>query len=248
MTLIDLSAIEDFDWRVHRDATELISEITGYFHREQTTLSEFYFVPTIIMSRIFRLRDAALILTKAHHPAEAAIILLSQLEAKLDLAQAARDVKWATRWVEHKNTRHSITPKVNEAIAYVFDEKVDRMVEQSIYRYLSALKHGNPATSELGYQVRRTDRTISISTGEIEDEVTQFASTMMGRYATYQLAWAAQAINVTIRPYAQCKPASVKAVQDNWLKVKDYGPVFAAFLSTLVEDRDGHLDMATTKQ
>jgi hypothetical protein len=58
----------------------------------------------LIFARIIRLRDATLILTKARHPTEAGIIVLSQFEAKLDLAHAATDVKWATRWVEHQNT------------------------------------------------------------------------------------------------------------------------------------------------
>jgi hypothetical protein len=179
---------EDLAAKVHHDATALCGEIIGYFHREKVQINEAIFVPITIFARIIRLRDAAFILTQAGHPTEAGIIVLSQFEAKLDLAHAVTDVKWATRWVEHQNTRQSVTQSVTGAICAVFADEQDRAVEQSIFRYLSALKHGNPASSELGSQARRTKRTITVSTGEVEDAMTEGAGAMISGYATCQLA------------------------------------------------------------
>jgi hypothetical protein len=75
---------EGFANKVHRDATDFCGEITGYFFREKVTINEAIFVPLTIFSRVIRLRDAVMILTAAGHPTEAAILLLSQFEAKLD--------------------------------------------------------------------------------------------------------------------------------------------------------------------
>jgi hypothetical protein len=247
MTLGGPIISEDFAIKVHRDATVLCGEITGYFYREKIRINEAIFVPMIIFARIVRLRDATLILTKAGHPTEAGIIVLSQFEAKLDLARAAREVKWASRWVEHRNPRQSVTQNVTDAIRAVFADQ-DSADEQSIFRHLSALKHGNPASSELGFQVRRTNGTIMVSTGEIEDASTEAASAMIGGYATCQLAWAAQELNATICRYAKCEPATILAVRDNWAKLSGFRKEFASFLASLVEDRAGHLDLASMKR
>jgi hypothetical protein len=114
----------EFAAKVQRDATNLCGEIGDFFVREKIVMNEIIFVPMIIYARIIRLRDAALTLTRARFPAEAGILVLSQFEAKLDLAQAARDVKWAARWVEHRNTHRSVT-NIKSAIGATFDDKMN---------------------------------------------------------------------------------------------------------------------------
>jgi hypothetical protein len=141
-----------------------------------------------------------------------------------------------------------VTQNVTNAINTVFTDEQDRAVEQSIFRHLSVLKHGNPASSELGFQVRRTNGTILVSTGEIEDAVTEEASAMIGGYATCQLAWATQVLNVTICRYAKCELATMQAVHDNWQKLAGFQKEFASFLASLVGDRTGHLNLASMKR
>jgi hypothetical protein len=239
---------DNFEAKVHRDATALCGEIVGYFHGEKPHVNENIFVPLILFSRVIRLRDAALTLTRAGFPTEAGIIVLSQFEAKLDLVQAATDPKWATRWVEHQDTRQSATPKIARAIEAIFEDEDERMVEQSIFRHLSAMKHGNPASSELGFQVRKAKGTIAISTGDMDDAVTGVANTMIGGYATCQLAWASQILGATTGQYAICMQSTRQAVYENWRKVSGFGKVFAQFLASLIEGRAGHLDLASARR
>jgi hypothetical protein len=85
------------------------------------------------------------------------------------------------------------------------DEKAQE-TERSIYRHLSAIKHGNPASSELGFQFRRSNGVITLLTGEIQDTAADMANDMMAGYATYHLARAAQAHLVTTSQYAICIP------------------------------------------
>ena len=87
-----------------------------------------------------------------------------------------------------------------------------------------------------------------VSTGEMEDAVTEAASAIIGGYATLQLAWAAQVLNTTIRRYAKCDPATMQAVYDNWQKLAGFEKGFASFLASLVEDRAGHLDLASSER
>jgi hypothetical protein len=89
------------------------------------------FVPLIIFSRILRLHEAALTLIDARFPNETGIIVLSQFEASLDIVQAADDIKWAARWLEHKNTRHSATPNITKTIEKLFKNDHDREIEIS---------------------------------------------------------------------------------------------------------------------
>ena len=247
MSPVNPPSDDAFAAKVHADATALCGEIMGFFQGRQMDINEIIFVPMIIFARIIRLRDAALTLTKARFPTEAGIIVLSQFEAKLDLVQAARDVKWAARWVGHQNTLHSLT-NIKTAIDMTFGDEKERAAERSTFRHLSALKHGNPASSELGFQVRRTERVITLSTGEVEDAMTDAASAMMAGYATYQLAWAAQALQVTTGQYAICDPAVERAVRANWQDVSGFGKDFALFLASLVEGRAGHVDIAAGRQ
>ena len=58
------------------------------------------------------------------------------------------------------------------------------------------MKHGDPASSELGFQVRERQGTITVSTGDLDDTTTQEASDMVGAYATFQLARSAQILSV----------------------------------------------------
>ncbi|ACK51111.1 hypothetical protein Msil_2173 [Methylocella silvestris BL2] len=234
--------------RFHCDATALCGEITGYFHRKQTEINEIIFVPLIIFARIVRLRDAALMLTQGGFPTEAGIIVLSQFEAKLDLAQSATDVTWAARWLEHQDTRHSLTAKITDAINKVFEDEADRSLEQSIFRHLSAMKHGNPVSSELGFQVRKDKGTITISTGEMDDATTATANTMISRYASYQLVWAARVLEATTARYAICTPATLQAIQEDWQSVSGYGTTFARFLESSFARWAGHLNFASGNQ
>ena len=234
-----------FTDKVHRDATALCEEITGYFYNQKIQINEIIFVPMIIFARIIRLRDAALTLTSGGFPTEAGILVLSQFEAKLDLVQAARDVQWAASWLGHRNTKQSVTKNMTDAICRVFSEEQEQSVERSIFRYLSAIKHGNPASSELGFQVRRIQTSIVVSTGELADATTRATSAMIGDYATYQLAWAAQGLNVTTGRYARCSPTTTQAVQENRQRISEFAKLFNLFLASWVEGRAGHLDIAS---
>jgi hypothetical protein len=234
--------------KIHRDATVLNSEIVEHFQREKLQINELIFVPLIIFARIIRLRDAARVLTQDGFPTEAGIIVLSQFEAKLDLIQAATDIKWAAGWIEHRNTRYSVTQNVTRAISQIFDDEDERKVEKSIFSLLSAMKHGNPLSSELGFQVRMDKGKITICTGALDDDMTGVANAMIWGYANYQLAWGAQILAATTGKYAALSLEVRKAVLENWRSVSGFGNTFDQFLRSLISDRDGHLDMASAKR
>ena len=233
--------------KIRNDATALHADVVGYFQSAKLQINELIIVPLIIFSRILRLHEAALTLIDARFPNEAGIIVLSQFEACLDIVQAADDIKWAARWLEHKNTRDSATPNVTKTIEKLFKDDHDREIEISIFRNLSAMKHGNPASSELGFQVRERQGTITVSTGDLDDATTQEASDMVGAYATFQLARSAQILSVLTAHYAACEGMTKQEVHSNWQKIAPFGPIFARWIASFVEGRSGHLDIARLK-
>ena len=234
----------EFAKKIHNDATALWGEIFAYFFSKQQKISEALFVPMIIFSRLVSQRDAIILLTNAKFPNETGIIGLSQFESKLDLAYASVDVAWATRWMEHKSVRKSVTVNVTNAIREIFLEEREISIEQSIFRNLSALKHGNPLGSELAFPIRRSNDSFSVSSGQIDDELTRRACAWIGGYATCQLAWSAQIINTHLSRYADCREETKSAVLNNWLKCAPYEENFASFLISNVETRNGHLDLS----
>src|SRR5438105_3332372 len=110
----------DLAKKVVKDGMELLNAIARYFIYQGGNIGEIIIVPLIISARIFRLHEAALQLVESKFPIEAGILALSQFEAKLDLGQAVDDVKWCAQWLEHQNSKRSITTNITDTVTKLY--------------------------------------------------------------------------------------------------------------------------------
>jgi hypothetical protein len=102
---------------VRAGAHDLLSRIVQYFYETKAPLNEIIFVPVAIMGRILGSYDSINLLLENGNPVDAAIIVLTQFEMRLDLAWAAHDVKNATRWVDHavvSNTPLKVASRIDK--------------------------------------------------------------------------------------------------------------------------------------
>ena len=105
--------------------------IVSYFHDEKEPVNEIIFVPTTIMSRIFRTHDAIGVLLKNNHPSEAALLTLPQFELRLDIAHTASDIKHSTAWLDHEDKKWSLLA-VKSKIDTLFSEGAERNLSTTL--------------------------------------------------------------------------------------------------------------------
>jgi hypothetical protein len=91
---------------------------------------------------------------------------------------------------------------MEKKINSLFSETEDRERLADIFKYLSGIKHGNPAYSGLGFPARGDDAGLLISTGEINDTFSEEFCQQIASCSKYQLAWSAQTLNVCTGKYA----------------------------------------------
>jgi hypothetical protein len=174
-------------------AAALLTHLATYFKDKR--VSEIIIVPMILMARVIRTHDAISMLSDNKFYAEAAILLITELDLRLDLAFISHKPKNATLWMSHDDTKWPVS-NTSRKINTLFgsDEIRDRMIE--IYTYLSGIKHANPAHGMLGFPVEVNGPNLSISTGEIDNDFTEQFGNYIRAHSLYQLAWSAQVLNV----------------------------------------------------
>ena len=232
---------------VREAAHETVTAIMEYFVREQTKINEIIIVPYTIMARIVRTNDAIQLLLKEGHPSEAAVLVLTEFELRLDLAYVAHDVKHAAAWLDHENTKWSLIT-VGDKINTLFSDEAERAKLGKIFRFLSGIKHGNPVFSELGFPARIEGRTVQVSTGEISDDFSKDFTAMISAYSTYQLAWSSQVIAVYTGKYAKIDIALRRKVRDLARKLHPVEQMLSDFLTAAISGRSGHLGMKKWKR
>lgn len=220
-------------------ATELTNQIVAYFHTEQTVISEIIFVPLLLTARIFRTYDAIQLLLDNDFVSEASVLVLTQFELRLDLAYTAHDASHAKQWAEHENIGWSVAQKMEKKINYLFSEKDDRERLSDIFKYLSGVKHGNPAYSGLGFPARGQVDGLVISTGGIEDAFSEEFSQQLASYSKYQLAWSSQTLSVCTGQYAIVDIELRKAIHNFYMTLKPTEQVFRQYLAKLVTQTQG---------
>jgi hypothetical protein len=220
-------------------ATRLTHQIADYFHREKTTINEIIFVPLILSARIFRTYDAIALLLQNGFLSEAAVLVLTQFELRLDLAYTAHDISHATQWAEHENMDWSVAQKMEKKINSLFSERDDRKRLSDIFKYLSGIKHGNPIYSGLGFPARGNIDGLLISTGGIDDSFSVEFSRQLARYAKYQLAWSSQALSVYTGQYAIVDLGLRKAIRGFYLTLQATEEEFQKYLANIVTQDQG---------
>src|ERR1700746_1764700 len=116
-----------------RDAGhELLRHMLDYFAQERTLLNEIIFAPLIIFSRIVRTHDAIEALVSDEFYTEAAVLLLTQFELRLDVAYTASGIEHATKWLSHEDKKWpvmSIPKKIQTLFPGESDEDDKRLNE-----------------------------------------------------------------------------------------------------------------------
>ncbi|MGE0270082.1 MAG: hypothetical protein AB7P84_02275 [Alphaproteobacteria bacterium] len=170
---------------------------------------------------------------KEEHPTEASVLTLTQFELRLQLAYTAYDPKNATQWVEHEDVRY-LSLNMRDRINSLFKDETERARLYSIFQNLSGIKHGNPVYSELGFSVRRSGRTFSISTGYFDDEFSKKLTDIVRLYANYQLAWSSFALYRCIGRYARIDSELGKKIEAQYRELEGAEVEFLAFLEKIV--------------
>jgi hypothetical protein len=220
-------------------ATSLTHEIVDYFYTQKGTINEIICVPFIIFARILRTYDAIDLLLNEGFISEAAVLVLTQFELRLDLAFTAHDVSHATQWAEHEYIDRSVARKMEKKINGLFSERDDRKRLFEIFKYLSGIKHGNPIYSGLGFPARGNVDGLLISTGGIDDNFSVEFSRQLARYAKYQLAWSSQALSVCTGQYAIVDLALRKTIHGLYLKLQATEEEFRKYLADIVTQDQG---------
>lgn len=229
-------------------ATKLTVQIVAYFHSGQKTINEIIIVPLVISARIFRTYDAIQLLLKNGHVSEAAVLALTQFELRLDLAYTAHDVAHATEWLDHENIGWSVAQKMEKKINGLFTDQDGRTRLNDIFKYLSGIKHGNPAYSALGFPARGNGPGLEISTGEIADSFSEEFSQQIAAYSTYQLAWSSQVLSVCTGQYAVVDSDLRQTIRDFYLKLEPDEEAFRQYLAKLVTQNQGPFGLRRWKR
>ncbi len=242
MTEQQTTVTEDIEREVRQAAHDLTMQIVEYFNREERPINEIIIVPFTIVARMVRTHDAIKLLLNNNHPCEAAVLALTQFELRLDLAYTALDVKKASEWLGHTDKKWSLR-SVTDKLDVLFGGSDTRARMTSIFQHLSGIKHGNPVYSELGFPVRVVGRTVSLSTGDIDDDFSRRFKETLFAYATYQLAWASQVINKFVAGYAVIDKQLRLDTTARHQSLERVEPEFLAFLESINRERQGHLDL-----
>lgn len=104
---------------------------------------------------VLRMLDCSLslevLIAKGRHR-DAATLLLTLIELRLDLQYAARDASRVVEWLANAD-RGRKPWRVAAQIKAVFSDPGERDAELENYRHFSMIKHGNPASGAAGFPV-----------------------------------------------------------------------------------------------
>jgi hypothetical protein len=145
----------DVPLKARERAVNIISATMSYFIDNKIQINEIVFVPLIIISRIIRNHDAILLLVENKFDSEAAVLVLTQLELRLDFSYTSIDIKHSAEWMQHKENKSSLQRMTGKKgkIRRLFANDHAEIIED-IFKSLSGVKHGNAVYGELGFPAR----------------------------------------------------------------------------------------------
>lgn len=162
-----LGAIRELAELAHSGALAVADAVGKAIVGEQ--VNECIFVPMFLASNLIRQQEAVRVLVDHNLPVEAAVVALSQFEARLDLLYLFDDVTRATAWMNHtdeKNAPWRVAEKIKKVFGYGTPE-ADR--EHRLFRELSKIKHSNPVAGSLLFGVRGDGDHFTVTTTSPED-------------------------------------------------------------------------------
>jgi hypothetical protein len=239
----DLAVVKE----VREAGHELVRQMCEFFARERTVLSEIVLAPMIIFSRIVRTHDAIQLLVNEEFYTEAAVLILTQFELRLDIAYTASEIKRATKWLSHEDKKWQVI-SISNKIKTLFTDEGERTKLNEIAGHLHGIKHGNPIYSELGFPVRRDGRKLTTSTGEITDGFSKEFGKIVSAYAVYQLGWSSHVLNVCTAKYARIDLNVRQHVGEFARALHSVEEEFRLFLDGVVTRGNGAFGMKRFKQ
>ena len=121
----------------------------------QLTVTPFTVPIRVVLSILYRLAEGAIsieLLCRKNRVRDAAILLLSLHELRLDLQYIARNPRRADIWLDH--TEDNRKPwRVAEQMADIYTTQDEFDAERSIYRQYSMVKHCNPVGQTFSFPI-----------------------------------------------------------------------------------------------
>ena len=235
---------------VREGAQELINQIIRYFVQRAVKANEIIFVPASIFTRIMGTHDTIELLLDKGHVVDAAVIALTQLELRVQLAWTAQDIKNATQWVDHSdlfNTPRKILTTITELFA---DEADQTRRLRTIFTHLSGVKHANPVMSELAFSGRSTEGGLTLFTRTriIDDEFSKRFARLLRDLSIYQLAWCAQVISIYVARYAEVDRELRERLRHIGLEHQSSEAALVEFMEEVTKRQQGFFGLRAKKQ
>ena len=222
-------------------AHELIAQTNLYFVNKP--INEIIFVPTAIYTRIIGTHDSIGLLLDSGYIADAAAIVLTQFELRVQLAWTAHDIKNASQWVAHADLLNA-PKKIITTINQLFPGETDHKRRlRSIYSHLSGVKHANPVMSELVFSGRSIEGEFSLATGTIEDAFSKRFSRLIHDFSIYQLAWCSQVISLHVAKYAKVDRELRERLRLIGLEHQSSEAALAEFMEEVTKRQQGFLGL-----
>ncbi|MBV9329128.1 MAG: hypothetical protein JO352_35945 [Chloroflexi bacterium] len=120
-----------------------------------------------LFARVVTNSQGVVLLIERGLSTEAGVLALAMFEAKLDMMYIGFDDSRGDLWFRHSdpvNQPWKVQPKIDALY-----KGEDRKRERTIFRFLSAIKHGNPVAREAPFPERRTPELWHVLTGGFDD-------------------------------------------------------------------------------
>lgn len=120
---------------------------------------------TMILARSVECLESIELLVAFGRDRDAAVLLVSLIELSLDIRYLRGDRTRARHWLSHAETGRKPW-RVADLIRELHPDEDDRDSVESIYRRLSMIKHGNPASVQAGFPLAVRENKLFLPTGD----------------------------------------------------------------------------------
>ena len=114
-----------------------------------------------ILHRMTEVSLSAEVLCSVNCVRDAAVLILSVHELRLDLQYLSQDSTRAGTWLSHAQEQRKPW-RVASQIRELYSSSRERAAEEAIYRRYSMTKHGNPAGGTFGFPIVATANTLEL--------------------------------------------------------------------------------------
>jgi hypothetical protein len=122
-------------------------------------------VSLAIANRVSECSLSTEILCSKNRARDAAILLLSVIELRLDIQYIAIDLSRSDIWIDH--ARENKKPwRVRTQLEEIHPEPKEREAEISLYRQYSMVKHANPVAKEFAFPLSAARHELTIDTNQ----------------------------------------------------------------------------------